>query len=125
MAAVCHFENWYSISLSSIWSKLLINIWFLGFWWPMDSYMTSIRWFDLYLTFKSKMAANFPQKLFKNYVFWIQHFKLFNFWGFGRSRNSLVILIWWFDLFMTFKSKMAANFPHKLFQNYVFGYNTS
>lgn len=41
------------------------------------------------------------------------------------SRNSYFTLFWWFDLFLTFKSKMAANFsqkstksPHRLLDHY-------
>ena len=41
---------------------------------------------------------------------WLTILHSIRFWGFLGSRNSFLISFWWFDLLLTFKSNMAADF---------------
>ena len=70
---------------------------------------------------ESVRAANskWPPSVISKIIFWmvwptiLHSISFLSFWG---SRNSNLMLFWWFDLYLTFKFKMA-DFLH--FQNYL------
>ena len=110
MAAIGHFKNWFSISLSRIWPTELIDIWVLG---SRISNMTSIWWFDTpfyivnniktmylvdfflqyYSQSESVYAPNSPSSYFWHHYLWVRD------WRMERASYWLLLLIWicWFS----------------------------
>ena len=90
-----------------VWPILLCSIWFLRFLVMRNSNLISILLFDLYLTFKSKMAST-------SYVY-VLTFEWFGLYIFVTNivykvcmmMNSYWMILW-FDLYLTFKFKMNA-----------------